>query len=156
MSLVKICPSCGCKNNSGDSICDDCMADISGIIPVDENVINQEVSKAVEPVNDASATVIERKKILRFVASDESGSFSVNDNAVIGREAEGREYLASHMTVSRRHARLSYNGSWNIEDLNSANGTFVNEHRLENGEQTQIKSGNRVSLSHSCTFNIIE
>ena len=159
MSLVKICPSCGCKNNSGDSICDDCMADISGVIPVDEDAINQEtqeVSQVVEPVEDASATVIERKKILRFVASDGSGSFSVNSNAVIGREAEGREYLSSHMTVSRRHARLSYNGSWNIEDLNSANGTFVNEHRLENGEQMQIKSGDRVSLSHSCTFNIME
>ena len=159
MSLVKICPSCGCKNNPGDSICDDCMADISGVIPVDEDAINQEtqeVPQIVEPVEDASATVIERKKILRFVASDGSGSFSVNGNTVIGREAEGREYLSSHMTVSRRHARLSYNGSWNIEDLNSANGTFVNEHRLENGEQTQIKSGDRVSLSHSCTFNIME
>lgn len=156
MSLVKICPSCGCINNSGNSMCDDCLADISGVIPVDENTMNQEAPQVAESVEDASATVIERKKILRFVASDGSGSFSVNGNAVIGREAEGREYLASHMTVSRRHARLTYNGAWSIEDLHSANGTFVNERRLENGEKAQIKSGDRVSLSRSCTFNIME
>ena len=161
MPLVKICPSCGRENDPKEMMCD-CLADISDISPIDTDAQVPEVQETHEEpqisqaVEDASATVIERRKIIKFTATDGSGSFSVSDNAVIGREAEGREYLSSHMTVSRRHARLSYNGSWNIEDLNSANGTFVNEHRLENGEKAQIQSGDRVSLSRSCTFNIME
>ncbi len=116
MPLVKICQSCGYENNPGDIMCDRCMADISGINPIDTDA-QEPQTQAIE---DASATVIERRKLIKFKASDGSGSFSVSSNAIIGREAEGREYLASHMTVSRRHAKLTYNGVWNIEDINSS------------------------------------
>ena len=159
MSLVKICPSCGYENKSGEIVCDRCMADISGIIPVDKSA---EVTKVRETVRepqanvDSSSTVIERRRDIKFVATDGSGSFSVCSGMIIGREAGGREYLSSHMTVSRKHARVSYNGTWSIEDINSSNGTYVNERRLENGERAEIKTGDRVSLSRSCTFNIKE
>ena len=159
MALVKICPSCGYENNSGEIVCDKCMADISGVIPVDRSSEVTKVRKTVREsqVNvDSSSTVIERRRDIKFVATDGSGSFSVCSGMVIGREADGREYLASHMTVSRRHARVSYNGIWSIEDINSSNGTYVNERRLESGEKAEIKSGDRVSLSRSCTFNITE
>ena len=161
MPLVKICPSCGRKNDPKEMMCD-CLADISDISPIDTDAQVPEVqktreeSKISQAPEDASATVTERRKIIKFAASDGSGSFSVSDNAIIGREADGREYLSSHMTVSRRHARLSYNGEWNIKDLNSSNGTYVNERRLKDSEKAQIQSGDRVSLSRSCTFNIIE
>ena len=159
MALVKICPSCGYKNQPGNSMCDICNADISGVTPVDEDAKAQKAPEAEqksEPVVNSSSTVLERRNILKFAAADGSGSFSVSGEAVIGREGAGVEYLSSHMTVSRRHARLNYNGTWTIEDLNSSNGTYVNERRLEPGEKAQIKQGDRVSLSHSCTFNIIE
>ncbi len=159
MPLVKICPSCDHENDPKEMMCDFCNADISDVNPIDTDAEVQETReepKISQAHEDASATVIERRKIIKFTASDGSGNFSVSDNAVIGREAEGSEYLSSHMTVSRRHARVSYNGTWNIEDLNSSNGTYVNERRLENGEKVQIQSGDRVSLSRSCTFNIME
>ena len=159
MPLVKICPSCSYENNSGNIMCDRCMADISGINPIDTDAQEskvQAVPQVAQAVEDSSATVIERKRTIKFVASDGSGSFCISGDAIIGREAEGREYLSSHMTVSRRHARLTYNSEWNIEDVHSSNGTYVNERRLENGEKAQIKSGDKVSLSKSCTFNIIE
>ena len=160
MALVKICPSCGCKNDLSNSMCDDCMADISGISPIDpeaqvvEKVAPRETEKKV--IEDASATVIEMKRILRFEASDGSGSFSAGSGVIIGREGEGNSYLSSHMTVSRRHARLTYDGAWKIEDTGSANGTWVNEHKLEPGELCPVKAGDRIALSHSCVFNIKE
>ena len=160
MALVKICPSCGCKNDLSNSMCDDCMADISGISPTDpEAPVMEEVASPEENepfVEDSSATVIERKRRLHFEASDGSGGFSAGGGVVIGREGEGKNYLSSHMTVSRRHARLTYDGAWKIEDIGSANGTWVNEHKLEPGELCPVKAGDRVALSHSCVFNIKE
>lgn len=139
------------------------MADISSVTPVDDSpAINDTATVSIE--NNSGATVIdsrlpniERRKLLHFEASDGSGGFTAGNNAIIGREDDGKEYLSKYMTVSRRHARLIYdNNSWFIEDMNSANGTYINARRLEQGEKSAIKSGDSVELSHSCILNIKE
>ena len=62
------------------------------------------------------------------------GSLEVETDLLIGRavgEEEGR--LGNDPEISRRHARLSRGegGQLTIEDLGSANGTFVNGERIE-------------------------
>lgn len=48
--------------------------------------------------------------------------------APIGRERSGGSVVLSDPNVSRRHAELVYDGtSWHIRDLNSTNGTLVND-----------------------------
>ena len=152
MALVKICPSCGAENDINTALCDMCMADISAVSPL--NTDSQETVSAPENLSDSSATVIERRKLLHFTTSDGSWGFTVASGAVIGREAEGREYLASYMTISRRHAKVNFNGSWFIEDLNSSNGTYINEKRIAPNEPHKVKSGDIVALSHSCIFTV--
>ena len=160
MALVKICPSCGAENDINTTLCDMCMADISAVSPINtdapKTVSTHENPANTEAIADSSATVIERGRLLHFTASDGSGGFTVSSGAVIGREAEGREYLASHMTVSRRHARVNFNVSWFIEDLNSSNGTYINEIRIKPNEPHKIKSGDIIALSHSCIFTVKE
>lgn len=47
--------------------------------------------------------------------------------------------------VSRRHAILSHqDGTYRIEDLNSANGTFVNDQRVAPSSITTLSSGDEV------------
>jgi hypothetical protein len=47
--------------------------------------------------------------------------------------------------VSRRHAQLTYQGNqWMITDLNSANGTFVNDVALQPGVPFLIQDGTRL------------
>lgn len=43
--------------------------------------------------------------------------------------------------ISRRHARLVWFGDWQIEDLNSANGTWLNGRQLAPGSTQPLAPG---------------
>jgi hypothetical protein len=59
-------------------------------------------------------------------------------SVLIGR-AEGNRVVIDHVSVSRRHARLVIDGARaTLEDLNSANGTFVGSSRIAPGVPTAI------------------
>lgn len=55
----------------------------------------------------------------------------LNTQYIVGRDSEAG-FVVSRSSVSRQHARLytDDDGSWWVEDLNSTNGTFVNETRV--------------------------
>jgi diguanylate cyclase (GGDEF)-like protein len=56
------------------------------------------------------------------------------DELVLGR-VEGVHILVQDMSVSRRHARFSRSPShWIIEDMGSANGTYVQERKVSRAE----------------------
>ena len=49
----------------------------------------------------------------------------------VGRERATADVVLRDPNVSRRHAQLTFTGSdWSIEDLNSTNGTLVNNRRI--------------------------
>ena len=56
----------------------------------------------------------------------------LNPQYIVGRDNEAG-FVVSRSSVSRQHARLylQEDGSWWVEDLNSTNGTFVNEMRIK-------------------------
>jgi hypothetical protein len=52
------------------------------------------------------------------------------DTTAIGR-TQGNDVVLPDPTVSRHHARLTFRrGQWYLEDLNSSNGTYVNNIRI--------------------------
>jgi serine/threonine protein kinase len=58
-------------------------------------------------------------------------------------------YNAVDAGVSRRHARLfRAETGWQIEDLGSLNGTYVNEVKLTPGMPAALKSGDTIRCSH--------
>ena len=58
-------------------------------------------------------------------------------------------YGASKAGVSRHHARLLRQGEdWLIEDLNSLNGTFINDKQIKAGHPEKLRDGDRIRLSH--------
>ena len=55
----------------------------------------------------------------------------VSARCVIGRERSISDIVLRDPNVSRRHAELIFTGSdWTLEDLNSTNGTLVNNRRI--------------------------
>jgi diguanylate cyclase (GGDEF)-like protein len=55
----------------------------------------------------------------------------INSQYIVGRDSEAG-FVVSRSSVSRQHARLYHDedANWWVEDLNSTNGTFVNESRI--------------------------
>jgi pSer/pThr/pTyr-binding forkhead associated (FHA) protein len=85
--------------------------------------------------------------IFEVVAGKAAGmSIVVEDELVIGRNADGAGKLAEDGELSRSHARIALdgNGFCAIEDLGSTNGTFVNGLRIS-APQT-LSEGDTVEL----------
>lgn len=67
---------------------------------------------------------------------------------VIGRLENNVDGIIRHSSVSRIQAKLEYNkGKYFIEDLNSINGTYVNQQRLDPYEVLEIRVGDKIGFS---------
>jgi predicted component of type VI protein secretion system len=74
---------------------------------------------------------------LKVTGGNAAGTeIKVEDDFLIGRNAEGEGKLADDIEISREHARISGSdvGGYVIEDLGSTNGTFVNGHQIREPE----------------------
>ena len=72
----------------------------------------------------------------------------VESQYIVGRDSEAG-FVVSRSSVSRQHARLYVDddGNWWVEDLNSTNGTFVNESRIHAQQLTdsdQVRFGDAI------------
>ncbi len=77
-------------------------------------------------------------------------------NLEVGRGADNDLRLTDYPRVSRRHARLTRidDDEFEIEDLGSANGTFVRGEELAIGEASRIRVGEPFLLADA-TFRIL-
>lgn len=72
---------------------------------------------------------------------DKGRVFQVSTEAIIGRQSES--FPLADGTVSRRHARVSMRDkSWTIEDVGSANGTFLNGSQVK--KPTPLHLGDQI------------
>jgi hypothetical protein len=66
---------------------------------------------------------------------------------LLGRAPESRICIDDPV-VSRRHARLVFEGSITIEDLGSKNGTYLNDRKIET--PMLVADGDRISVGPAC------
>ncbi|WP_352336789.1 FHA domain-containing protein [Psychrobacter sp. 16-MNA-CIBAN-0192] len=72
---------------------------------------------------------------------------TVNDSLSVGRGSDNDVVLGSKQ-VSRNHALLSVlNGELYVKDLDSSNGTFVNDSRIENNKTKLLNSDDTVTFA---------
>ena len=78
------------------------------------------------------AVCIPARPLARLVDVVTGDTYEITSaRATVGRERSMADVVLRDPNVSRRHAQLTYTGSdWSIEDLNSTNGTMVNNRRI--------------------------
>jgi pSer/pThr/pTyr-binding forkhead associated (FHA) protein len=111
--------------------------------------------KCLRPLHDqAAGPGGGQRQQLNLVVQFSSGELSVSagQELVLGRDPVHSPVAGTFSrfdNVSRRHATLGIDGSgqaW-VRDERSTNGTFVNDRRLQPGEQTSLRDGDSLRLA---------
>ena len=107
-------------------------------------MVNSRVApQAPQPVQQAPEPAARPLAELADVVSGEVIPVS-SGRCIIGRERASADIILRDPNVSRRHAELIYTGSgWTIEDLNSTNGTSVNNRHVT---RCPLRSGDLVTF----------
>jgi len=129
MAQIKFCLNCERRNVATDAVCVFCG------LPL-ENAPAFEAPDLAPP---------------KLAVNDRTLQIPLQVELVIGRADPAREWMpdidllpfggTSAAGVSRRHARLVWYGHWQIEDLDSANGTLLDRQRIEPHKPHDLKPG---------------
>ena len=130
-----ICRRCGHQNEAGANFCSSCGSPLAGddettvsLSAIEDRLeLDEELGAALEELPAGLGMVVVRRGPnagSRFVLERESTS--------IGRHPDSDIFL-DDITVSRRHAvvRRVAGGGYEIADVGSLNGTYVNHERVE-------------------------
>ena len=108
----------------------------------------EELSKATASFSDIVYVIVDGEKDTeeRVKISGDAIARSA-EGVVVGRGAQMAYYVINDPEISRQHLRISLvNDEVFIEDLGSANGTFVNNTQLVSGDKRTISSGDTLRL----------
>ena len=138
------CPECGYNNPESAHFCAKCGAAL--VVPEEgestEAFAAPEVPESLDPIEDLG--VQGAALIVRSGGGRSGEAFALEDGSTtIGRSPECAIFL-DDVTVSRKHAVLEKDGDhWQLEDLGSLNGTFVNRERVEAAE---LRDGDELQI----------
>ena len=163
MVLQKICETCGMANPATEKVCMRCFSDISDKEVIERKTIRQMENKVIikrPPDRRFSGIRSEEGRTIREITPltlfmSPGITLIVHHGDTIGRDAVGGQVLEKFNGVSRKHATFKYfNGKWLIRDENSTNGTFIASNKISPDIWYELKVGDSVSFSSSCTFTI--
>ena len=153
------CPACKRKNNANAVICVYCGAALepgTGATPTTDKLSRTTKPISDKPIRAKSDTLIPEGGIAIFLEDTPHPIATLSvDEFIIGRQTEGTleetvdvtPYGAFSSGVSRRHAiiRRKKNG-FEIIDLDSTNGTWLNEKKLTPTKAYKLPNGATIRL----------
>ncbi|MDR2179109.1 MAG: FHA domain-containing protein [Synergistaceae bacterium] len=169
MNLVKLCPACNEENPVSEVICRVCMTNLASVSPVPAGSAKAPPERRDEPEKTdkpdkieeiaesgpASPRTLHAPAVLTFQLPN-GRAVPVGSGEILGRSGERSLFFQDFQTVSRRHAKVDFrDGGWQIEDLQSTNGTWINGRRLDPGQPCPLKTGDVVALSLACEMRIV-
>ncbi|MGC9397503.1 MAG: FHA domain-containing protein [Anaerolineae bacterium] len=154
-----ICPSCGIENLLGTLFCVDCGTYLPSGGPLRTEPLPEKEEKAGGPKREpetSSASDVSMRIELAIPKSERRIMLSADSEILFGRlDAAHGIFPEVDLTaeggledgVSRRHARIyRREGRLFIEDLDSTNGTFLNDDRLEPYVPCELHDGDTLTL----------
>ncbi len=150
------CPACKRKNNADAVNCAYCGAVLTGTTPTTDRLSRTTKPISDRPIRAKSDTLIPEGGIAIFLEDTPYPITTLSvDEFIIGRQTEGTLeetvdvslYGAFSSGVSRRHAMIRRKKKgFEIIDLDSTNGTWLNEKRLTPTKAYPLPSGATIRL----------
>lgn len=103
-----------------------------------------------ESGNQNKTTVLYEESVPKLISLGKKEEQILLDHFpfIIGSRKEGSDYAIMEKGVSRIHADISFEkGIYFITDLNSTNGTFLNEKEIETGKAVRLKEGDEIRIA---------
>jgi PAS domain-containing protein len=76
-------------------------------------------------------------------------TFEIEDDITTIGRSPGNSIIIKDLSISRKHAKVTMSGDkYFIEDLGSQNGTWINGHSTNPGNQVQLKEGDFISIGN--------
>ncbi len=160
---MQVCWNCGAKQLDGTIFCSDCGASLLGVQAESETTasLGQRVDSsdaAVQPVVVPAPENLPHGGAFRLVVinSGQRLQLDMENDILVGREDRSGSvkpdldlgpYGGYDEGVSRRHARFSKRDEeYFLEDLGSANGTFINGKLLPPRQPAAVKNGDEIGF----------
>lgn len=168
------CPSCGTSNMAGTLYCDNCGADlrnaspapIGGGAPSGGNMGQQPYTPFpstppaqpvyTPPPQPQYPPVSAAPMPPRIMAGGQQLMVPQKNEIIIGRSDVASGWAAdvdltaaggtADQGVSRRHAKLTWQGQWMLEDMDSVNGTYLRGQKLVPMQKMALNNGEVIQL----------
>lgn len=155
---VIYCPQCGKANEPDRQQCIQCGTQLVTTLAIDETVVPAAPPGLRAAASNISGQLGTTGTIVLSVAGYDHPIYVRRQPEIwLGRAAPGEPpptvdlgpFRGQHMGVSRRHAVIRFGpDACTIEDMGSANGTWLNENRLAPRQPHPMHAGDYVRLGH--------
>jgi pSer/pThr/pTyr-binding forkhead associated (FHA) protein len=155
-----VCPNCVAKQLDGTIFCAECGASLIDASPpestreLDVAAVENHQTPSTSGLPSDENTLSDHVVALIVVSNRRRIEVDLSDEVLIGRADPTRGIMPDvdlgpfggyDAGVSRRHAILSYrDGTYRVEDLGSANGTFVNGRQIEPMRAAPVQPGDEI------------
>lgn len=156
----KICPVCNTENEDTASVCTNCGAWLEEnpikLVAIPENIGGQSHASVEHTESFIDLALIPEDGVGIYVVGECKPYYlHIYKELIIGRATEATlasvldlsELNAANMGVSRRHAMIRRTGSgFEVVDLSSRNGTWLNAERLIPNKPYPFASGSQLHV----------
>lgn len=137
-----ICPQCHTTNPSTAKFCKKCGRPFNEPTTPANKALIAQTDAAVPTTSKASVFNVEHAKLSCILGALQGMNFKVDKGVVIGRAASADIVITDDREISKTHSWIGIvNGRLILRDLDSTNGTFLNDDLDAPITECEIKDG---------------